>query len=632
MDKNFAKDNKNTGRLMSKMTRVACTVLVVLTCPIIAMAQNTIRFQALSSGASATEASNGTTKLYSAIGQPAARSSTTLTETQAGFLQVSNYVVIDNDAPAITYTTTAQGITQGAASSLTATITDNIKVTAVKLFYRPVSAATFNSVNILGSNNTFSIALQEAWHDAVGMEYYFTAADASGNSDRSPKTGSYYAYLTNPSVIVPQLTAGPNVTNYHIVAMPYSSEGGDDISKIFGSASGLPVYADTKWRLAAYDNSKSTFIEPATGLTKFERGKGYWFITKTWPQGGLNLGQKAASANNRASLYSITLKPGWNHIGNPYPVPVKWSEVQKLTGNPSVSSIKVYEGGWADGDEIAPFQGGFVKNTGSVDVVVKIPFKGQTAEGGRQQNTAPGSDISAESWRVDLHIFQSAQFNKIGGFGMTPDSRADEDNTDDYNPPGFINSPEVNFYRSDISRLKLAKDMVPTDEKFTWKFKVEGEYEMPTELKWSKDLGSGDQELFLLDEVSLQRINMREQSAYQFTLLSIHGFTIFFGKNISGETGPDQVSVAGPFPNPVVNKNVTFNLGLPQAKSLFDVNLKIFTATGVTIHSDQKNLGTGIHELNWIADDFISGGLFYYRIQVRSVNASKIFTGKIIVP
>lgn len=310
---------------------------------------------------------SGPARLISIIGQPMAYSSSVGSEVKTGLLQIAPFVIVDTQPPAIAYDTPTKEISQGATSKFAATITDNIKLNTKKIYYKPItkSASNFQNAEMtLEPDGKYSATVQSAWYDNVGMEYYFVAEDGAGNTARSPAIGSHYSYLTisaDSKMPAGVFTAGTKTENYRIIAMPYSSDNGDAISTVFTAANGLPVHKSDKtvWRLAGYDAIGKKFVE-YPDLANFKRGEGYWFLVKDITT--INLGSKSTPPNNRNSLFKIKLKPGWNMIGNPYPVPIKWSDVQSFQGNPVVGALNVYKGGFSTDSDLAPFQGGFVNN------------------------------------------------------------------------------------------------------------------------------------------------------------------------------------------------------------------------------------------------------------------------------
>ena len=596
-----------------------------------------------SAGTTNGAASDGANlRLYSVVGQPMTVSNATLSQTQAGILSaVSNGIILfDNIPPDITPTLVGS-FKDG--DSFSFSVSDLVSVADAKIHFRAISASItkwdstdLTSASISSTLKAYSPTVSntpKTMHDAMGIEYYYTAKDGKGNYKRDPLIVTYYSYLTTPVTQFPAslLSAGIDKSNYRIIAMPFSSSGGDPITNVFGTNSGLPAITDNlgaNWKLGTYDNTSGIgSVQAYPGnLTTFKRGIGYWFILRT--PATINIGQVTAPQNNRASLFQLSLKDGWNMIGNPYPVDINWNDVQNLQGNPTVTSLKVWTGGWADGATLPAFQGGFVKNAGTS--TVRIPFPGQTTEGGRVASSIISSNISGDRWKVELHIFQEDTFNKLGGFGMDQNSSSGIDVLDDYNPPSFLNSPEIDFDAFDPNE-KMCQSIVRLESEFIWKFKPSGVIGKLTELTWSKDLGPGFEQLFLVDETQVRVIDMRQQNNYTFDLARDYRFRIYFGKDVLQKIAPEQLAVSPPYPNPVTQNQTTFNLGLPEVGTSYCVNIQIFNSSGIAVNNDLMHFEPGIHSVIWQPNENSSSGLYFYRITISSSNTNGVSTGKIIL-
>lgn len=632
---------KKRNRLLFLLLTVSAMKLCMYNCRAQSQVYGNNSFQSFASaGTTNGAASDGANiRLYSIVGQPIANNASAAGQsTQSGFLSsvTSGVVVSDKVPPTISVANQqATVLTNGTTSTFSASITDNVGVISPKIFYKKImaKASTFAEAPLVAGStaNTYTVGILDSWHDEIGLEYYYTATDKAGNPTRLPSTGSYFTYLTVPSVQVPAAaySFGNDVSKYRIIAMPYTSDAGEEISSVFGTSSGLPKYAATKssWRLATYENGA---IKEYPDLPSFYRGKGYWFILKD--QATIILGSKTAPANNRNSLYVIELKSGWNMIGNPYPVALKWSEVQgfAFADNKNLGDLHTWDnigvaGGYRPVSDWAAFQGGFVKNTTGSDIKITIPFPGQTATGGRQSSVELSSDISSSNWQISLDIFQANGFNKLARFGMIDTKQLGEE-LKSYNPPSFENSPEINFNVG-----KLCRSIVTTQPKHTWKFEASGIVGQTTELTWSPILGSGQEGIFLLDENSLQLINMKEVSSYQFVMENNHTFSILFAAKAEQAT-PDNIVLARPYPNPIQDGKATFTFGLPEAVNPYQAEIQIYGGNGILINTHEQTLQPGIQSLVWEPTDEIKSGLYYYRIKVASGDNFTTQRGKIIMP
>ena len=593
------------------------------------------KFQSFSSaGTTSTASTNGTLKLTAIVGQPMLVNGVLLTQTQSGILSAAKNGILIKDriAPTILANAGAATLSKGTSNAniFSITVTDNIVVAAAKINFKKIMdpSTNFTETTLAKSNtpNVFSVTINDSWYDDMGLEYFYTAMDRSGNIKRDPLTGSYFTFLKDPNALLPKTrySIGNKISNYRIIALPYISDSGEDISNVFGTASGMPSFSPGKdvWRLGTYDTPSQSFLEYPSSLTSFNRGKGYWFIISS-EVNQISFGTKVAPTNTRNSLFKIPLKTGWNMIGNPYPAQVSWNDVQQFEGNPIVGDLSSWNGGWSLVSDWLPFQGGYVNSSSDADLT--IPFSGQTKIGGRKEITNFSSNISASDWQVDIHVYQEHAYNELGRFGMI-NSLEVGDQYRSYNPPPLENSPEINF-----SSDRLCRMIVPTAPQRAWTFKVKGEIGKSAELKWSKELGSGSEELFLLDNSSKKLVNMREADSYLFELLNDHEFRILFGSD-KNDLGLEDLVISTPYPNPVYDRKPFVMMGLPTlGNNQYEVEMSLFSANGSMVSTLKKNVIAGIQTISWELNEDLNSGLYYYRISVKSSQFYKTQTGKLVL-
>jgi hypothetical protein len=592
------------------------------------------KFQSFASAGTTSEAStNGALKLNAIVGQPMLVNGALLTQTQSGILSAAKngILVKDKISPTIVANAAAAVLSKGASNSniFRVTVTDNVNVASARISYKKLMAplTSFTDAALARSNtsNAFSANVNDSWYDDMGLEYFYTATDNAGNSKRDPLTGTYVTFLKDPNALLPKArySIGDQISNYRMISLPYIGNQGEDISSVFGKSSGMPDFSEFKdvWRLGTYDTPSKSFVEYPASLNTFNRGKGYWFILNREVD-QISFGEKVSPPNTRASLFKIPLKTGWNMIGNPYPTQVRWSDVQQFEGNPAVGDLSGWDGGWFLVTDWAAFQGGYVNSTS--DAGLTIPFSGQTKNGGRKSAVNLNPDISAADWQVDIHVHQAHAYNKLGRFGMI-NSLQVEDQFKSYNPPPIENSPEIDF-----NAERLCRSIVRTVKQHTWSFVVKGEKGKTAELRWSSGLGSGSEELFLLDNSSKAVTNMREVNSYKFELDSDHGFKILFGSSKS-DLDVEDIIISPVYPNPTIDRKSFALLGLPVAVGLYEVEMSLFNASGSSVNVSKHQIGAGIQTIGWELSSEITPGLYYYRIRVSGGQFAKTQTGKLVL-
>ena len=175
--------------------------------------------------------------------------------------------------------------------------------------------------------------------------------------------------------------------------------------------------------------NQNAWGEFPTDFAQFTRGKGYFINIKSPID--LFVGAVSAPTNSRYDLFQLNLKQGWNQIGNPYLTPISWNDVStfnSLTGT-AAQLKKFATGSYVNATDLQAFEGGFVFVDS--DILVTIPFAGQTSFGGRQKQVE--SDLAKEEWQVPLKITQGEIQNDLSGVGMSPEASLSIDNFDDIN-------------------------------------------------------------------------------------------------------------------------------------------------------------------------------------------------------
>lgn len=531
--------------------------------------------------------------------------------------------------PVLTYSASNPNLETGTAKVFELTVIDNksISSTNTRIYYRgigslestPFSSAPMTlSSGGTATNTKFTATAADTWYDNMGLEFYFEAEDnatPTKNKGRAPSTANtyYYSYIkfvgTKPKIT--GLSFGETESSYKIISIPHNLVD-NQISTIFNE---LGEANKANWRLLSYAGT-DVYDQYPDKLKSIGRGKGYWILMKNLTD--IFVENSSTPENNRTDFLSLQLQPGWNMVGNPYTVPISWEEVKNNIS--SVGSLKVFKGGeYIPGDILDQYEGGFVFVVGTVPVPVKVRFKGITS-GGRK--SAIGSDLSASSWEFPIHIKQGELGNQIAGVGMNENAFVEQDTYDDFNPPPLNTRVEINF-RS--NKLLLAKSVVPTQEKYVWKFEATAEGNDPIELRWSnKDLGENYKELFLLDEEDQTITDMRSQSNYVFEGNGSRNFKLYFGENLK-DIIPSVSMLGNPSPNPSTEK-VTIPFTVSESSLKAHVRLEIYNSLGARVAVLQDgDYAAGFYKTEWNhQENNLTAGLYFCRMITRDV------TGKIL--
>lgn len=573
--------------------------------------------------------------LINTIGQPIASSPTTGSgvKLESGFAPGIT-AFSNNFPPLITYSAETAAIHDG--DKLTVVVTDADGIKDVMLYRRAITGAVFDSVACVAVPNVannYEATIQSSHFDDLGIEYFFKALDKTGKRttklDASAKYFHRYKDAEGAAVPPTAFNIGDKSSEYKIITIPYTLQ----IPAIGSQFNELGEQSAPVYRLATYAGNAKWNEYPSPALTVFERGKGYWFLT-TKTDATLFLEGESTPQNFRGNLFQMTLQPEWNQIGNPYPVAINWNDVVDYNDNASISSLKVYNSGYADANELKPYEGGFVRNSSSSPVTISIPFKGQTTAGGRAKGHAFSNELNADQWMARLSLTDGKIVSAVSGVGMHPEASLEMDRFDDLYPPRFADYLEIHFGNESPM---LAKKIVPRQDSFVWNFTIDSPGKNEITLLWDNGgMGSNNIDLYLVDESKMLVINMRQHSQHHVSRGV--NYKIYYGQDIRSDIKPLVAGIAKPYPNPYHPSSVseiTIPFGLPDGKQ-YHVKAEVLDGQGKSINTIlSKSLGGGFYEATWNGtdghDQQTASGLYLVKLTVSDGISQQHFYSRILI-
>jgi photosystem II stability/assembly factor-like uncharacterized protein len=510
------------------------------------------------------------------------------------------------------------------------TVADNKSVASVNFFRRKISEKNFTSTPATLNTTTqkWEVQIANTFGDEMGFEFYVEARDPSNNDARSPADPTKYhrssikfVGANRPTVPVP---SGGTKTSWKIISIPHTLAT-SQISQVFAV---LNEASATTWRMLHYQHEPKKWLEYPANFQTVDRGKGYFLNSVTG--GTVTLVDPAAPDGTRDNLFSMTLKKGWNQIGNPYTVTVNWNDVIAFNNAAAnVGPLHLFVNGtYAPNPELLVGSGGFV--LAQNDATINISFPGQTAAGGRVPGYEYGP-LGSDHWMVPITLKQGDASSVYGGVGMSAAASDQFDEQDGFNPPRFFDFAEINFSHPEHFLGRFSRDIVNLRDEHEWEFTFDSNVQGVATLTWdNSSFGNGDEDLFLFDVASQMPVNMRETTEYSFDPAQSKIFKVFFGRNLSQKLKANRVLLGNAFPNPM-SASTTIPFALPENNSSFRVQVEVFDVMGRKIETIlDKELAPGYYQAEWSPADKPEDGIYIYKLSAANSSTNEVISGKII--
>ena len=497
---------------------------------------------------------------------------------------------------------------KGKDGILSFSIVSQSKVDSAALFIRFSGEQTFSKIQLNKQDNTdiWSAQIESQWITERGFEYYmsayygWTSTIWPENGIEQPKS----IQVAVPSLTFPQKT---KKEIYQKISLPLFTYG-QTLSDLFED--NLGKYDTKKYRFFDCLDGK-TYTELTDMSSELPPGKAVWLITRE----PITLDVANGLSLPTDQPYSISLKKGWNMIGNPYSFPVAWADVD------SVHSLRYYDGiDWLFVSVLEPYKGYAVYV--ERDTVVKFISK----EVSNLYNL-PKSDfvIKGEKWHIQLAL-KADSFKDVYNFaGAHPQATSKKDRYDYLEPPPIGSFVSLYFLNEEKERFSTHYEE-PDKEGYIFPFEVAGNVNKDMTLfVYPQNLPEDYSWLVLSSATGLKFADTvipcgNKNRDYQLVV-----GTKSFLEEISKSYAeiPADFNLSQNYPNPF-NPRTTITFHLPVAAN---ISLHVFNVLGQRIKTiiDNQRFQPGYYSVQWDGNNDsgrkASNGVYF--LQLRSNHFQK---------
>jgi len=483
--------------------------------------------------------------------------------------------------------------------TVTADLADGTGIAVATLYYMAGGGSGYTSVDMSGSDGSYSGTIPGSAVGMAGLFYYIVAQDPLGLSTTSDTLSSPVQFIAGSlSTSTAAGSAYPNglpMDAWRLISVPaVLDETG--VGLVMGDE--LGSQDDNIWRMFKYDKTTSSYKANPVDLTM---GESYWLYQRV--EDNLTLSTPAGETGNMTGT-SLTIKSGWNFIGSPYPftLPLALDQVQfygpityGLSGESWSSEVT----------ELDPWNGYAIYNrTASDKTIILDP-------GSAGAGLAARTLDKEEGWLMTLQVSTEEyqdRFNTIGALSSAHDDRDWHDNPE-ITAPGRSVSLFFTIPDEEVT-YEVTSDVRALDGRLkAWDARIRAkDLQGATELSWTIDQALETGQAVELVDLSTRRV-VDMLSSDQLSLGMVDTRYDRQVKIISGDPAevalavdeilaaiPEELSIQGNYPNPF-NPVTTIRFGLPEPRR---VSLTIVNMLGQEVAellNGWKDLGH--HEIRW---------------------------------
>ena len=544
-----------------------------------------------------------------------------------------------------------------------ATVIDESSLNSVSFYYLKGGESNFRRVDMRhDGSGDYSGIIPAADVTLMGIAYTIHAIDVAGNSSRSDTLSVQVKFRDNTLVSNMNGSAlmdGMPKDKWRLISVPAELDD-PDVSHIFGDEL-KGESTKTTWRILEWTGSNWTDAK------KVSHGEGYWLYQQV--KGKANVVFSTGSGRSiDLTGTTLTLQPGWNLIGSPYPFVMDVDVDQDDFYGPLMYGGSGGEG-WSDVvTQLKPWGGYALYNratsTQTIDILPLKAMDGHArlalrAPSGVYDGTAHvGADLSApidagrhpspstDGWKLQVSAQGEFYADMHNYVGRIPGAHEQLDHFDNPEPPyldGYVSlAMDRPAWGTGLPRFTSdLRSLDETDGTWDLDLHVKGEVgPISLTYKLSGELPPNIQ-ILLLDLVSRQDYDLLRgegksimitdyTQAFPYHLKVIAGSPEYVSRTVSEVLSllPEKIALSQNYPNPF-NPSTRIRFALPKPEQ---VTLKVYNILGqevVTLVDGWRDLGR--YEVIWDGKDHlgynVSSGLYFSAL----VTANRVLTRKMMV-
>jgi hypothetical protein len=300
-------------------------------------------------------------------------------------------------------------------------VNNETSVKSASLFVRKGGGSNYSNLQLSNTDqNHWTTTIPAGFVTERGVEYYMEVKHG-GNTTYFPTSGGQTPQVVLVSVPTMAFPFSTLSSTYQKISLPINA-GNQTLKDLLED--NLGSYDNTEYRVFDWNQTENKYVELENLNSTLPPGKAIWLITKE----SKSLDIANAQSVNTGNEYSISLKEGWNMIGDPFAFPVSWSDIDAsaIQGG----ALHFYDGsGWKTATKLEPFRG-YAVYSNSATVLNVPPHETEVV-----RKLQLYSQLDESDWQIQLEAEKSNYKDEYNFAGIRNSAKEELDEFDIPEPP-----------------------------------------------------------------------------------------------------------------------------------------------------------------------------------------------------